>query len=911
MSSFTIDNEFYDRQNRTYGSKSINKFSTAKVGVMGLGQSFASEVLKNLAISGFRNFYLYDKYSVDSDDIKYGFYYKPTDKSNSRFDSLKEKINELNPTTIIYKGNKENINELDHMVLLNQPYEIVYNFEKTFKGKLIIGYCTGVNGFVFVNPKEHTTNDINGENIVSHNIKSISMVDDRTVVETITKHDLSYGDMITFENMSLAEPFDFKEKYKVKVINMYKFSVELLENIKFINGSILKTKEYVTFNDYKSFEESINSPKFEGFDYESSQKVIDSYQHIIKFLQPQVMPVVSIVGSLVSNEVIKLSSDKFTPINQILTFSDSSLEKITEDGEFNTEIYNMIRKKNYNMVGCGAIGCELLKNLVMLGAGSEGVFRVTDPDHIEKSNLSRQFLFRQHHVGNSKSKVAGIMVQEFNNKINIETFEKKITPKDETFVNSFFRGSDIIFNALDNLSARKYVDSIAFKYNLPLFESGTMGMKGNTQPIIPFLTETYSDSTDAPDEDNFPVCTIKNFPNMIQHTIHWARDNFEELNRGPTNVKMYLGNPSYIDTLVGIEKNTAIMDINLYGSKFSNWFSCAEYSYNTWYKHFNHSIKQLLNSFPSDKLNKDGTPFWSHGKKCPVVLDFDTNNSYHVDYLVSMTRILCNICMLDTGNITDEMIIEKIPEYNIDEFMVDSKKKAASNDEEMKKMESSYTEASLGENLVFNTDYINQVFEKDDDTNYHVRFLTASSNCRAENYSILPADFNKTKGIAGKIIPAVATTTSLVSGLIVLEMIKYVAGMESIEDYKSYFVNLAINTFIGGEPMPSKKIKIGEKEMNAWVKFEQTDDISLKIFLEKWSEVLGTEVNMIFSGSKIIYSDFTKCDTSLSLSKIISDKFKKDAFNITEEWIISSDEYEDLPSINVVLKKNESHTLNI
>ena len=267
--------------------------------------------------------------------------------------------------------------------------------------------------------------------------------------------------------------------------------------------------------------------------------------------------------------------------------------------------------------------------------------------------------------------------------------------------------------------------------------------------------------------------------------------------------------------------------------------------------------------------------------------------------------------LLDTNSLTDEMIINSISKFNLEEFVVDSEKKEAKNDEEMKKMESSYIEVELKKDLVFNTDYISQDFEKDDDSNHHVRFLTASSNCRAENYSIAPADFNKTKGIAGKIIPAVATTTSLVSGLIVLEMIKYVAGLESVEDYKSHFVNLAINTFVGGEPMPSKKIKIGEKEMNAWVKFEQTDDISLKMFLEKWSKVLGTEVNMIFSGSKIIYSDFSKCDTSLSLSKIISEKFERDAFNSTEEWIISSDEYEDLPSINIVLKKNERQTLNI
>lgn len=50
-------------------------------------------------------------------------------------------------------------------------------------------------------------------------------------------------------------------------------------------------------------------------------------------------------------------------------------------------------------VGAGAIGCELLKNFAMIGlAGGEGEVIVTDMDTIEKSNLNRQFLFRQSDV---------------------------------------------------------------------------------------------------------------------------------------------------------------------------------------------------------------------------------------------------------------------------------------------------------------------------------------------------------------------------------------------------------------------------------------------------------------------------------------------------------------------------------
>lgn len=57
-------------------------------------------------------------------------------------------------------------------------------------------------------------------------------------------------------------------------------------------------------------------------------------------------------------------------------------------------------------------------------------------------------------------------------------------------------------------------------------------------------------------------------------------------------------------------------------------------------------------------------------------------------------------------------------------------------------------------------------FEKDDDSNGHVDFVTSASALRAKMYAIEPADRLKTKRIAGKIIPAIATATAAVAGLV-------------------------------------------------------------------------------------------------------------------------------------------------
>jgi ubiquitin-activating enzyme E1 len=83
-------------------------------------------------------------------------------------------------------------------------------------------------------------------------------------------------------------------------------------------------------------------------------------------------------------------------------------------------------------------------------------------------------------------------------------------------------------------------------YGKPLLESGTLGSKGNTQVVIPHVTESYSSSADPP-EAGIPICTLKNFPYKPEHTLQWARDYFEGVFcQGPQSVNSFLSDPSYI-----------------------------------------------------------------------------------------------------------------------------------------------------------------------------------------------------------------------------------------------------------------------------------------------------------------------------------------------------------------------------
>jgi len=145
-------------------------------------------------------------------------------------------------------------------------------------------------------------------------------------------------------------------------------------------------------------------------------------------------------------------------------------------------------------------------------------------------------------------------------------------------------------------------------------------------------------------------------------------------------------------------------------------------------------------------------------------------------------------------------------------------------------------------------------FEKDDDTNFHIDFITATANLRARVYSIPEIDRLKIKAIAGRIMPAIATTTAAVSGCVSLELIKLVLG-SPLDHYKSLFMNLALPFWSFSEPGPCEHKKIVDKmTYTLWDRWDVKEgDITLEQFLRYFEKKYSLQVGGVFKGAIMIY----------------------------------------------------------
>lgn len=129
-----------------------------------------------------------------------------------------------------------------------------------------------------------------------------------------------------------------------------------------------------------------------------------------------------------------------------------------------------------------------------------------------------------------------------------------------------------------------------------------------------------------------------------------------------------------------------------------------------------------------------------------------------------------------------------------------------------------------------------EVFEKDNDANYHIDMIYSMANCRSQCYVLEPMDWLTVKLKAGRIVPAMATTTSSIAGLQALELVKVLKGCKKV-DYRNIFLNLAVCMMQAGEPGDLIKVKLLEGlEVSIWDRWEvrgQAKTLTLQAMIKK------------------------------------------------------------------------------
>lgn len=202
------------------------------------------------------------------------------------------------------------------------------------------------------------------------------------------------------------------------------------------------------------------------------------------------------------------------------------------------------------VIGAGGLGCEILKNLALMGFKD---IHVIDMDTIDLSNLNRQFLFRQSDVGKPKATVAAEFVMKRVKGVTVTPYFGKIQDKDEDYYMQF----SIVICGLDNIEARRFINATLFDMVddsnpdslKPLIDGGTEGFKGQARVILPTITSCFECSLDLlGPQVTFPICTIANTPRLPEHCIEWASVIEWERVMG-TDKKLDTDNPEHIQWL--------------------------------------------------------------------------------------------------------------------------------------------------------------------------------------------------------------------------------------------------------------------------------------------------------------------------------------------------------------------------
>lgn len=667
------------------------------------------------------------------------------------------------------------------------------------------------------------------------------------------------------------------------------------------------------------------------------QEINQDYPLLLgKYAALQPVPFATFWGGIVAQEAIKYTGS-FRPIGQIMCYDWFPLLKKDSDRVLQMDRYfdqtallglsvsQKLQKLHIFLVGAGALGCEYLKALALMGAACEGgSLEVTDDDHIELSNLSRQFLFQHEHIGRAKSEVATAAAVAMNSALNVKARQERVNEHtQEIYTDQFWDKLDLVLGAVDNVSARLYLDSQCLWHSKPFFESGTKGLSGSSMVILPHQTKTYNDLELSDDKQTVANCTLKRFPHLPEHCIEWARSMFESyFTEGPREAVKFLEGPE--DYFLSISSSLSPHDQRLRLEQIRTILRCAEarsfpfcvqLARDIFQTQMHNEIRQLLNALPADHLTEDGRLFWSSPKRTPHPLPFDLNNEVIVDVVVAGANLYAEIIGIEQVRDREQikrMLADTVELQFVPMCLVIDTDESKASTETYGDDEAFLLQMKATTFPAPSTPLRPLSFEKDNDSNFHIDFIHSLSSLRCANYDLPLGDKLKTRLVAGKIIPAVTTSGATITGAVLIEVYKLMMGLGK-EEFRSWYFHLGSNYNVITRPSAPVVIKTGVEEstFTTWDQVVLTGPLTLAETIQKIEEKTGSKVNMITYGDHIIYgfAPTTADQLAIKLEDFVALKAKTtisaSKTNLKLEVLCYNSEGKELkvPSIKYVLGK--------
>uniref|UniRef100_A0AAZ3Q6C4 Ubiquitin-activating enzyme E1 C-terminal domain-containing protein n=1 Tax=Oncorhynchus tshawytscha TaxID=74940 RepID=A0AAZ3Q6C4_ONCTS len=824
--SMEIDDSLYSRQRYVLGDSAMQQMAQSSVFLSGMG-GLGVEIAKNIVLAGVKVLTLHDTKLCETWDLGSNFFLRQDDVLTQRNRALAvhPRVAELNPyvhvdtssssldlsTDLCFLKRYQCVILTEARLSLQKKINDFCHFHQPpirFIGCDAYGICVRVfcdfgDQFEVSDPTGEEAKEMFIQNITQGNPGVVTCMDSRT-------HGLQTGQSVLFREVNGMVTLNGTAR-QVTVLSPYSFAVGDTSCLQPYahGGYFLLVKTPRTYS-FETMEQQLSEPQVLTPDFSKPEAPLQIHAAMLALdaFQEQHNRLPNIGCCQDAEVLVKLTEENLKRIKIRVCVCVCRGDRY--DGLracIGETMCLELHKLRVFMVGCGAIGCEMLKNFALLGVGlakSSGEVCVTDPDLIEKSNLNRQFLFRSQHIQKPKSSTAAVATLEINPEMQVDAHLNKVCPATEGVYNDlFYSRLHLVVTALDNVEARRYVDSRSVSNQKALLDSGTMGTKGHTEIIVPNLTESYNSHRDPPEEE-IPFCTLKSFPAVIEHTIQWARDKFESaFAHKPTIYNMFWQTHSSAEAVLQRMQQRETLEgafqvVKLLSRRPSQWEHCIILARLKFDKYFKRKV--TLPPPPHTHTHTDSL-FWQSPKRPPSPIEFDLKDSLQLEGTID--TLLTPDCVWTTER------LRMSP----------------------------------------------RMFEKDDDLNGHMDFVASASSLRARMYSIEVADRLKTKRIAGKIIPAIATATAAVAGLVSLELVKVVGGY-GFESFNNCFFNLAIPVMVLTEAAPVKRTQIREDiSFSIWDRWTVWghQHFSLSDFINAVLVNYGIEPTMVVHGVKMLY----------------------------------------------------------